>query len=216
MPQGEPAPPAGLAWQVKRLLDVVIATVGIVLLAPLFSLLGLLILLESGWPPIFAQTRVGRGGRLFRLCKFRTMVVGAQEMGAGLYFDKDDPRITSLGRFLRRYSLDELPQLWNVLVGDGSLVGPRAMLPEIAGKLDPRQQVRHCVRPGITGWAQINGRNNLTWSQRVELDLYYIENWSLLLDLRILAATIPAAVSSAGVRTDQAAADVDDLGEPDQ
>jgi len=212
----EVAPPTGIAWQLKRLLDVVIAVTGFVLLSPLFLMLALLIVLDSGWPPIFVQTRIGRCGRRFRLYKFRTMVVGAQTMGAGLGFVKDDPRITRVGSFLRRYSMDELPQLWNVLVGEGSLVGPRATVPEIVAKLDPRQQMRHCVRPGITGWAQINGRNNLTWSQRVELDLYYIENWSLLLDLRILAATIPAALSSTGVRTDQGVDDVDDLGEPDK
>ncbi|MFN2185743.1 MAG: sugar transferase, partial [Anaerolineae bacterium] len=174
-------PPTGLAWQGKRVADLLIAAAGLVLLAPFLLLLSLLIVVESGWPPLFIQTRVGRDGRLFRLCKFRTMVVGAQELGAGLYFEKDDPRITSLGQFLRRTSLDELPQLWNVLVGDESLVGPRAMVPEIAEKLDARQRMRHCVSPGITGWAQINGRNTLTWSQRVALDLYYIENWSLLL-----------------------------------
>jgi lipopolysaccharide/colanic/teichoic acid biosynthesis glycosyltransferase len=205
-------PPTGLAWQGKRVADLLIAAAGLVLLAPFLLLLSLLIVVESGWPPLFIQTRVGRDGRLFRLCKFRTMVVGAQELGAGLYFEKDDPRITSLGKFLRRTSLDELPQLWNVLVGDESLVGPRAMVPEIAEKLDARQRMRHCVSPGITGWAQINGRNTLTWSQRVALDLYYIGNWSLLLDFRILVLTIPSALTSAGVRVDQGAADVDDLG----
>jgi len=205
-------PPTGLAWQGKRVADLLIAAAGLVLLAPFLLLLSLLIVVESGWPPLFIQTRVGRDGRLFRLCKFRTMVVGAQELGAGLYFEKDDPRITSLGKFLRRTSLDELPQLWNVLVGDESLVGPRAMVPEIAEKLDARQRMRHCVSPGITGWAQINGRNTLTWSQRVALDLHYIENWSLLLDFRILVLTIPSALTSAGVRVDQGAADVDDLG----
>jgi len=205
-------PPTGLAWQGKRVADLLIAAAGLVLLAPFLLLLSLLIVVESGWPPLFIQTRVGRDGRLFRLCKFRTMVVGAQELGAGLYFEKDDPRITSLGKFLRRTSLDELPQLWNVLVGDESLVGPRAMVPEIAEKLHARQRMRHCVSPGITGWAQINGRNTLTWSQRVALDLYYIENWSLLLDFRILVLTIPSALTSAGVRVDQGAADVDDLG----
>ncbi len=212
IPQEEVAPPAGLSWQVKRLADVAIAAVGIVLGAPILLLLGGLVVLESGWPPLFIQHRVGRGGHLFRLCKFRTMVVGAEKIGAGLYFEKDDPRVTGLGKIMRRYSLDELPQLWNVLVGDESLVGPRAMVPEIAAKLDSHQNMRHCVRPGITGWAQINGRNNLTWSQRVALDLYYIENWSLLFDLYILARTIPSALTSAGVRIDQGAADVDDLG----
>ena len=212
MSNSEGLPPAGLAWQVKRVTDVLIAAAGLVLLAPILLLLGLWIVVESGWPPLFTQTRVGKDGRLFRLYKFRTMVVGAQRLGAGLYFEKDDPRITSLGKFLRRTSLDELPQLWNVLVGDESLVGPRAMVPEIAEKLDARQRMRHCVSPGITGWAQINGRNTLTWSQRVALDLHYIENWSLLLDFRILVLTIPSALTSAGVRVDQGAADVDDLG----
>jgi lipopolysaccharide/colanic/teichoic acid biosynthesis glycosyltransferase len=212
MSNREVVPPAGLSWQLKRLADVVIAAVGLVLMAPLLLLLGLLIVLESGWPPLFTQTRVGRGGRPFRLYKFRTMVVGSHTMGAGLYFETNDPRITDLGSFLRRTSLDELPQLWNVLAGDESLVGPRAMVPEIAGKLDVRQNARHCVRPGITGWAQIHGRNTLPWSQRVTLDLYYIEHWSFLLDLRILLLTIPSALTAAGVRLDQGAADVDDLG----
>lgn len=211
-PNEELAPPTGLTWHVKRMMDVVVTAAGILLLAPLFLLLALLIVLESGWPPIFTQTRVGRGGHLFRLYKFRTMVVGAQDIGAGLYFERDDPRITRLGTLLRRYSLDEVPQLWNVLVGDESLVGPRAMVPEIAEKLDPHQNLRHRVRPGITGWAQINGRNTLAWSQRVVLDNRYIENWSLLLDLRILVLTIPAVLTSAGVRVDQGAEDVDDLG----
>jgi lipopolysaccharide/colanic/teichoic acid biosynthesis glycosyltransferase len=208
----QPATPAGFTWQVKRIMDAAVAAIGLLLLAPLLLLLGLLIVLESGWPPLFTQTRVGGGGRCFRLYKFRTMVLGAQEIGAGLYFEPDDPRITHLGRFLRRYSLDEVPQLWNVLVGDESLVGPRAMVPEIAEKLDPGQELRHRVRPGITGLAQINGRNTLTWSQRVVLDNRYIDNWSLLLDLRILALTVPTVLTSAGVRVDQGAADVDDLG----
>ncbi len=193
------------------MMDVAVAAAGLLLLAPLFLLLCLLIVFESGWPPLFTQTRVGRGGRRFRLYKFRTMVVGAQEIGAGLYFERDDPRITRFGSFLRRYSLDEVPQLLNVLVGDESLVGPRAMVPEIAQKLEPGQDLRHRVRPGITGWAQINGRNTLTWSQRVVLDNQYIDDWSLLLDLRILALTVPTVLTSAGVRVDQGVADVDDL-----
>jgi lipopolysaccharide/colanic/teichoic acid biosynthesis glycosyltransferase len=208
----ELVPPTGFPWHLKRGMDVATAAAGLLLLAPLLLLLGLLIVLDSGWPPLFTQMRVGRGGHLFRLSKFRTMVVGAQEMGAGPYFERDDPRITRLGAYLRRYSLDEVPQLWNVLVGDESLVGPRAMVPEIAEKLDPHQNLRHRVRPGITGWAQINGRNTPTWSQRVVLDNRYVENWSLLLDLRILALTIPAVLTSAGVRVDQGAAEVDDLG----
>ena len=121
-------------------------------------------------------------------------------------------RFTRFGRLLRLSSLDELPQLWNVLIGDESLVGPRAMVPLIADKLNAQQNLRHRVWPGITGWAQINGRNTLTWSKRVELDNWYIDNWSLWLDLRVLLRTIPVVVSSGGVRLDQSTVDVDDLG----
>jgi lipopolysaccharide/colanic/teichoic acid biosynthesis glycosyltransferase len=208
----KPGPPMGLTRRMKRIFDITIAALGLLVLLPFLLLIAVLIVLESGWPPLFTQTRVGSGERRFRLYKFRTMVVGAEALGAGLYFERNDPRFTRVGRVLRRYSLDELPQLWNVVVGDESLVGPRAMVPEIAEKLDPRQALRHHVRPGITGWAQINGRNTLTWSQRIVLDNWYVENWSLMLDLRILLFTLPAVLTSAGVRHDQGAEDVDDLG----
>lgn len=199
------------SWAIKRVADIVIAFVGLFLLAPFLLLIAILIVVESGWPPWFVQIRVGKKGRLFKLYKFRTMVVGADKIGAGLYFEANDPRVHRVGKFLRRYSLDELPQLWNVLIGDESLIGPRAMIPELANKLSPQQHLRHRVRPGITGWAQVNGRNTLTWSQRVGLDNWYIDNWSLWLDLRILFRTIPMIFTAAGVRIDQSAADVDDL-----
>ncbi len=202
---------AGLAWSVKRLLDFAVSSVGLVILLPLLLTIAVLIVLESGWPPLFTQIRVGKGGRRFKLYKFRTMVVGAEKLGAGLFFEQNDPRFTRIGEPLRRYSLDELPQLWNVVIGEESLVGPRAMVPFTADKLNPQQSLRHRVRPGITGWAQINGRNTITWSTRVELDNWYIDNWSLLLDLRIILRTLPAVISSDSVRLDQAAADVDDL-----
>jgi lipopolysaccharide/colanic/teichoic acid biosynthesis glycosyltransferase len=196
----------------KRALDITAAFLGLVTLSPLLLLTAIVIVTESGWPPLFTQTRIGRNGRRFRLVKFRTMVVGAETIGAGLFFENHDPRFTRVGRFLRRYSLDELPQLFNVLVGDESLVGPRAMLPVTAEKLNEEQQLRHRVRPGLTGWAQVNGRNSIPWSRRVELDNWYIDNWSLWLDLRIMLRTIPSILTSEGVRLDQSAEDVDDLG----
>jgi lipopolysaccharide/colanic/teichoic acid biosynthesis glycosyltransferase len=205
-------PPSRIGWPVKRAFDVAVSLLGLVALLPLLLVLGLVIVAESGWPPLFTQVRVGRRARRFKLYKFRTMVVGAETRGAGLFFAPDDPRFTRVGTWLRRYSLDELPQLWNVLVGDESLVGPRAMVPLTADKLNPVQQRRHRVRPGITGWAQVNGRNAIPWSQRVTLDNWYIDNWSIWLDLRVLLKTIPVIVSSRGVRLDQSAAEVDDLG----
>lgn len=200
-----------IAWALKRVIDVAGSAVGLVALFPLLGGIGLLIVLDSGWPPLFRQTRVGRGGRRFRLCKFRTMVVGAEHKGAGLFFEPGDPRFTRLGTFLRRTSLDELPQLWNVLIGDESLVGPRAMVPYMADRLDPEQARRHRVRPGITGWAQVNGRNDLPWSRRIELDNWYIDHWTLALDLRILWRTVGVVLTGAGTRADQTAGDVDDL-----
>ena len=204
--------PAGAWRSLKRLLDVVVALAGLLLLSPLLLVIAVSIVVASGWPPLFTQVRVGHGGRHFRLYKFRTMVVGAEKIGSGLFFETNDPRFTGVGKFLRRSSLDELPQLWNVLVGDESLVGPRAMVPLLAEKLTPEQQRRHRVRPGVTGWAQINGRNTITWSRRVELDNWYVEHWSLWLDLRIILRTIPAVLTSEGVLLQGTAADVDDLG----
>jgi lipopolysaccharide/colanic/teichoic acid biosynthesis glycosyltransferase len=201
-----------IAWGLKRAVDVVGSAAGLVALSPLLTGIGLLIVLDSGWPPLFWQTRVGRGARRFCLCKFRTMVVGAEQKGAGLFFERDDPRFTRLGPFLRRTSLDELPQLWNVLIGDASLVGPRPMVPYMADQLDAQQARRHRVRPGITGWAQVSGRNELLWSRRIELDNWYIDHWTLWLDFRILWRTLAVVLTGAGARADQSARDVDDLG----
>jgi lipopolysaccharide/colanic/teichoic acid biosynthesis glycosyltransferase len=208
---GEGRSVTGAAVWLKRPLDVVVALAGLVVLAPLLLLIAVAVVMTSGWPPLFTQIRVGRHGRPFTLYKFRTMIVGAETMGAGLYFDADDRRFTGVGRLLRRSSLDELPQLWNVLIGDESLVGPRAMVPPIADKLTSEQNRRHGVRPGITGWAQINGRNEIPWSKRVELDIWYVDHWSLWLDLRILGRTIPVVFSSDGVLLTGTADDVDDL-----
>jgi lipopolysaccharide/colanic/teichoic acid biosynthesis glycosyltransferase len=145
--------------------------------------------LEDRGPVLYKQTRVGKGGADFELLKLRTMVVGAETMGAGLAVDKGDSRITRTGRVLRRLSLDELPQLWNVMRGEMSVVGPRPTLRYQVERYTPHQRRRLDVKPGITGWAQIHGRAALPWAERIELDVFYVEHRTPLLDLRILART---------------------------
>jgi len=174
---------------VTRVLDVIIAAALLVLTAPLLALAALAIRLESRGPVFYRQLRVGRDGRPFELWKLRTMVPGAESMGAGIYVVEGDPRITRTGRLLRRFSLDELPNLVNVLRGEMSIVGPRPTVQEQVDRYTDRQRRRLEVRPGITGWAQINGRTSLPWPDRIELDVWYVEHRSLRLDLRILART---------------------------
>ena len=173
----------------KRLLDLVVASVGLVLSAPLLAVLAILIRLESPGHPFYTQTRAGRGGRPFSIYKLRTMVAGAEFSGAGLAIQEGDDRITRVGRFLRRYSLDELPNLYNVLRGEMSIVGPRPTLLHQVEQYTERQRTRLAVKPGITGWAQINGRASLPWAERIELDIWYVEHRSMRLDLQILART---------------------------
>ena len=147
----------------------------------------LLIKLEDRGPVFYIQERIGHMGKLFRLIKFRSMVVGADRLGAGLYIDgENDRRITKVGRFIRKWSIDELPQLVNVLKGDMSIVGPRPGMPFHLKEYTHRQKRRLLVKPGITGWAQINGRNSLSWPERIELDLWYVEHRSLMLNLKIM------------------------------
>jgi lipopolysaccharide/colanic/teichoic acid biosynthesis glycosyltransferase len=184
---------------ISRGLDLLIAGVGAVLSAPLVGLLALAIRLETKGSPIYRQTRVGRDGRAFDIFKLRTMVSGAEFQGAGLAIAEGDARITRVGGVLRRYSLDELPNLWNVLRGEMAIVGPR---PTVEGQVryyTPRQRGRLTVRPGLTGWAQINGRASLPWPERIELDLWYVEHRSLALDLKILARTARLVVTGAGI-----------------
>ena len=154
------------------------------------ALLALAVRLESPGDPIYRQTRVGRDGELFEIYKLRTMVSGAEFTGAGLAIAAGDDRITRLGTLLRRYSLDELPNLWNVLRGEMSIVGPRPTLKGQVDQYTARQRGRLAVKPGITGWAQINGRASLPWPERIELDLWYVEHRSLALDLQILSRTL--------------------------
>ena len=174
---------------VSRPLDVVGSAVLLALTSPLVGAAALVVKLEDGGPVLYRQERVGLRGREFVLFKLRTMVVGAERIGAGYAVDAGDPRITRAGRVLRRLSIDELPQLWNVLIGDMALVGPRPTLAYQVERYTPRQRRRLEVKPGITGWAQVNGRTALPWDDRIELDVWYVEHRSLWLDLKILART---------------------------
>jgi lipopolysaccharide/colanic/teichoic acid biosynthesis glycosyltransferase len=173
----------------SRVIDLVVGGIGAVLTAPLVAVLALAIRLESPGHPLYTQTRVGKDGELFQIYKLRTMVPGAEFTGAGLAIQQGDDRITRIGAFLRRYSLDELPNLWNVVQGEMSIVGPRPTLAVQVEQYTDRQRGRLAVKPGMTGWAQINGRTSLAWPERIELDLWYVEHRSLGLDLRILART---------------------------
>jgi lipopolysaccharide/colanic/teichoic acid biosynthesis glycosyltransferase len=173
----------------NRALDVTLAGAGLLVAAPALGLAALAIKLEDGGPVLYRQVRVGRGGRDFELLKLRTMVVGAETMGAGWAVEAGDPRITGVGRVLRRLSLDELPQLWNVVRGDMSVIGPRPTLRYQVEQYTERQRRRLEVRPGITGWAQVQGRAALPWDERIELDVWYVEQRSWRVDLRILART---------------------------
>jgi lipopolysaccharide/colanic/teichoic acid biosynthesis glycosyltransferase len=174
---------------VPRLLDAALAAALLVIASPLLALAVIAIRLESGGPVFYRQLRVGRDGEPFELWKLRTMVPGAETMGAGIYVLEGDARITRVGRLLRRFSLDELPNLLNVLKGEMALVGPRPTVQEQVDRYTDRQLRRLEVKPGITGWAQINGRTSLPWPERIELDVWYVEHRSLRLDLRILMRT---------------------------
>jgi lipopolysaccharide/colanic/teichoic acid biosynthesis glycosyltransferase len=176
----------------KRLFDVVLAALTLTVLGPLLALVGLLIKMTSHGPVFYVQERIGKNGEPFPFIKFRTMRVGAEREGAGILCVKDDPRVTAIGRLLRRSSVDELPQLLNVLRGDMSVVGPRPGLAYQAAKYTPVQRGRLSVLPGITGWAQVNGRNSITWDTRIARDLEYVERMSFSMDVRILLRTLPA------------------------
>jgi lipopolysaccharide/colanic/teichoic acid biosynthesis glycosyltransferase len=173
----------------KRALDLLGATVGLTLGAPVLAAAALAVRLEDDGPIFFRQERVGQDARPFEVLKLRSMIVDAHLQGAGYAVDLGDARITRIGHLLRRTSVDELPQLWNVLRGEMSLVGPRPTLSYQVEKYTDRQRRRLEVRPGLTGWAQVNGRASLSWPERIELDVWYVEHRSLALDLRILLRT---------------------------
>ncbi len=183
----------------KRALDLLIGVPAVIVSAPVVAILAALVRLESPGHPIYTQRRVGKDGRPFAIYKLRTMVRGAEFTGAGLALQEGDDRITRMGRFLRRTSLDELPNLWNVVRGEMSIVGPRPTLQVQVDQYTPHQRRRLEVPPGITGWAQVNGRASLPWSERIELDVFYVEHRSLALDLKILARTPTMLARSEGI-----------------
>jgi lipopolysaccharide/colanic/teichoic acid biosynthesis glycosyltransferase len=173
----------------NRALDVIVAGVGLVVTSPLLAAAAIATKLESRGPVVYRQTRVGKDGVDFELLKVRTMVVGAEKIGAGPAVDEGDPRITRVGRILRRTSIDELPQLWNVLRGDMSVIGPRPTLRYQVEQYDDMQRRRLDIRPGLTGWAQVQGRASLPWARRIELDVWYLDNRSPKVDFEILLRT---------------------------
>ncbi len=183
----------------KRALDLAVAVPLLVVSAPVVGLAALAVRLESAGHPIYKQRRVGFEGHAFEVYKLRTMVSGAEHMGAGMAVDAGDARITRIGAILRRTSIDELPNLWNILKGEMSLVGPRPTIQVQVDQYTDRQRRRLSVRPGLTGWAQINGRASLPWSERIELDLVYLERASLRLDLRIIVLSARMAVTGHGL-----------------
>jgi lipopolysaccharide/colanic/teichoic acid biosynthesis glycosyltransferase len=170
-----------------------------VVTAPVLAICALAIKLDTRGPVFYRQSRVGRDGRPFRIWKLRTMTVGAEHAGAGLYIEPGDTRITRAGRALRRLSLDELPNLFNVLVGDMAVVGPRPTVQEQVDRYTDHQRRRLEVKPGITGWAQVNGRTSLSWPERIDLDVWYVDHRSLRLDLRILGRTLKLLATGQGL-----------------
>jgi lipopolysaccharide/colanic/teichoic acid biosynthesis glycosyltransferase len=184
---------------IRRAIDIAVSALALALASPLLAVALLAIRLESRGHPIYRQRRVGKDGRQFDVLKLRTMVDGAEHVGAGLAVDEHDARITRVGALLRRTSLDELPNLLNVLRGEMSLIGPRPTVPGQVAQYTPRQRGRLAIKPGITGWAQVHGRASLPWSERIELDLYYIEHRSLALDVEILRRTPAMVLGGAGL-----------------
>lgn len=185
-----------------RAFDIAVATLALLLLAPALLIAAIAIKLGSPGSVVYRQRRVGRRGEEFELLKLRTMVEGSDPVGVGTAVGRDDPRVTAAGRFLRRTSLDEIPNLLNVLRGEMAIVGPRPTIPAQVDDYTPRQHRRHEVRPGLTGWAQVQGRAGIPWEERIELDVEYVERRSLALDLRILAKTTGLLVTGQGLAPD--------------
>lgn len=181
---------------VKRLLDITISLIALIFLLPLMSLIYLLVIINLGNPAFFLQERVGKDNKIFKMIKFRTMKNSADKNGNLL---SDNERVTKFGSFLRSFSLDELPELINILKGDMSLVGPRALLVQYLGLYNDEQIRRHEVLPGLTGWAQINGRNSITWSEKFKFDVWYVDNWSLWLDIKIFFLTFWKVLKREGI-----------------
>jgi lipopolysaccharide/colanic/teichoic acid biosynthesis glycosyltransferase len=187
---------------VPRAVDILIATLALTVLSPVLLIAAIAIKLGSRGPVLYRQRRVGEGGREFEMLKLRTMEEGSDPVGVGTVVTRDDPRVTAAGRVLRRTSLDEIPNLFNVLRGEMAIVGPRPTIPAQVVDYTPRQHRRHEVRPGITGWAQVQGRAGIPWEQRIELDVHYVDHRGFALDARILAKTVWLLVTGHGLTPD--------------
>ena len=183
----------------KRVIDVVISGIGLILLFPIFTIIGIFIKLDSKGPVFFIQKRIGKDGKSFKIIKFRTMITGKEEETKKMEINKDNPYVTSFGKLLRRTGFDEMSQLINVLKGDMSLVGPRPTLLYQVKNYNEFEKKRLIIKPGITSWALINGRNSLTWSETIKLDIWYINNWSFWLDIKILIKTIIVVAKAEGL-----------------
>lgn len=188
---------------IKNLLDKAFSFIFLILLSPLFILIAILIKLDSKGPVMFIQERVGKDNKLFNIYKFRTMVIDAVNMGSGVYTEENDPRITQVGRFMRKTSLDELPQLLNILKGEMSFIGPRPTLEYQVKQYNDFQKKRLLMKPGVTGLAQINGRNSISWLERIKYDVQYVENYSLGLDFKILIKTFLVILKQEGLYSEK-------------
>ena len=181
---------------IKRIIDILVSLIGLIFLSPLMLIIYLLVRINLGGPAFFLQERVGKDNKVFKMIKFRTMRDARDKNGNLL---SDNERVTKLGSFLRSFSLDELPELINIIRGDMSLIGPRALLVQYLGLYNDEQIRRHEVLPGLTGWAQINGRNSITWSEKFKLDVWYVDNWSLWLDIKIFFLTFWKVIKREGI-----------------
>ncbi|MGV8025804.1 MAG: sugar transferase [Anaerolineaceae bacterium] len=180
----------------KRIFDILFSFLALIILSPLLLIIGILSWISEGWPVIFSQERPGLHGKIFHIWKFRTMRELHDNDGKLL---PDAERLSPFGKFLRKFSFDELPEFFNVLIGEMSMVGPRPLLVVYLGRYSPQQARRHEVLPGVTGWAQINGRNAISWQKKFELDVWYVDHWTFWLDLKILILTIWKALSGEGI-----------------
>jgi len=184
---------------IKEIFDRSVAFIALLILLPLFLIIAVLIKIDSKGPIFFMQERVGENDRVFKTIKFRTMIVGSDKATKGVYIEKNNPYLTRVGKVLRRMGVDELLQIINVLKGEMSLVGPRPTLPYQVKKYDGFQKKRLLMKPGITGWALVNGRNKLTWPERIKLDVWYVEHWSFWLDIKILFKTVWVVAKGEGL-----------------
>jgi lipopolysaccharide/colanic/teichoic acid biosynthesis glycosyltransferase len=191
-----------IQFALKRTFDIIIAGTALLVLSPVIGIIALAVKLDDHGPIIFSQERVGKDGRLFAAYKFRTMVVGAEKIGLGIAAAKNDDRITRIGHFLRTWSLDEIPQIFNVLNGDMSVIGPRPTVMSQVARYTPFQRRRLEAQPGMAGWAWIHGRNRLPWDKRIELDVWYVDHWSLWLDLKIFVMAFLVLLRREGVYGD--------------